>query len=116
MSKPLSMSVKEWLIKKMAVNMVVSEKIINEVVTHQFDSANDALNLHKSVELSGFGKFYFNQGRAVKKLEKWELIKTAYENMLQEDSLSDTKRKNTEVRLEKLLVSIKLLNKRVNEN
>jgi nucleoid DNA-binding protein len=110
------MSVKEWLIKKMAVNMVVSEKIINEVVTHQFDSANDALNLHKSVELSGFGKFYFNQGRAIKKLEKWELIKTAYENMLQEDSLSDTKRKNTEVRLEKLLVSIKLLNKRVNEN
>lgn len=116
MSKPLSMSVKEWLIKKMAVNMVVSEKIINEVVTHQFDSANDALNLHKSVELSGFGKFYFNQGRAVKKLEKWELIKTAYENMLQEPGLSDTKRKNTEVRLEKLLVSIKLLNKRVNEN
>jgi len=116
MSKPLSMSVKEWLIKKMAVNMVVSEKIINEVVTHQFDSANDALNLHKSVEISGFGKFYFNQKRAIKKLEKWELIKKAYENMLQDDSLSETKRKNTEVRLEKLLVSIKLLNKRINEN
>jgi nucleoid DNA-binding protein len=116
MSKPPSMSVKEWLIKKMAVNMVVSEKIINEVVTHQFDSANDALNLHKSVEISGFGKFYFNQKRAIKKLEKWELIKKAYENMLQDDSLSETKRKNTEVRLEKLLVSIKLLNKRINEN
>ena len=88
MSKPLSMSVKEWLIKKMAVNMVVSEKIINEVVTHQFDSANDALNLHKSVEISGFGKFYFNQKRAIKKLEKWELIKKAYENMLQDDHVT----------------------------
>jgi nucleoid DNA-binding protein len=116
MNKPISMSVKEWIIKKMAVNMVVSEKIINEVVTHQFDSANNALNLHKTVELSGFGKFHFNQVKAEKQLDKWNKIKIAYENMLKEPGLSDTKRKNTEVRLEKLLISISLLNKKVNEN
>jgi nucleoid DNA-binding protein len=65
MKRPSTMSVKEWIIKKMAVNMVISEKTIDSVVTHQFDSANDALNIHKSVEISGFGKFYFNTKKAL---------------------------------------------------
>jgi hypothetical protein len=50
MKKPQSMSVKEWIIKKMAISMVISEKLIDCVVTHQFDSANDALNINKTVE------------------------------------------------------------------
>ena len=32
MEKPQSMSVKEWIIKKMAINMVIPEKVIDAVV------------------------------------------------------------------------------------
>jgi hypothetical protein len=116
MNKPQSMSIKEWLIKKMAVNMVVPEKVIDTVITHQFDSANDALNTCKSVEISGFGKFYFNEQKAAKQLVKWNKIKEAYERMLDGDEITPEKRKNTEVRLANLLTSIKILKPKVNES
>lgn len=104
---------KEWFIKRMAIDLVVSEKIINSVITHQFDSANDALNIHKSVEISGFGIFYFNNNRAAKQLEKWNKIKESYEKLLADDSITEEKRRNTEVRLTNLLVSIKILKPKV---
>lgn len=108
MERPASMSIKEWIIKKMAIKMVVSEKVIDSVVTHQFDSANDALNLHKSLEISGFGKFHFNQTKAEKQMVKFLSQKEMYENMLSQE-LTPQKRKNTEVRLENVNNYIKYL-------
>jgi len=109
------MSVKEWIIKRMAINMVISEKILDTVITHQFDSANDALNIHKSLELSGFGKFYFNESKAKKQMEKYLSQKKLYEGLLNDESISDAKRNNTEKRLENLLISIRILKPRINE-
>ena len=112
MEKPQSMSTKEWLIKKIAINLVISEKIINSVVTHQFDSANDALNIHKSLEISGFGKFLFNQKKANSQMDKYISQKAMYENALLED-LTPTKRKNIEVRLANTILSIKYLKPKI---
>ena len=109
------MSVKEWIIKKMAIKMIISEKIIDTVVTHQFDSANDALNIHKSVELSGFGKFYFNEKKAIKTMEKYLSQKNMYESILMDVSITDHKRNNTEIRLANLLINIKTLKPKINE-
>ena len=115
MKKPQSMSVKEWIIKKMAISMVVSEKTIDNVVTHQFDSANDALNIHDSIEISGFGKFYFNQKRAQAQYDKYVRIKQSYENMLANDSLSEKKRHSTEQKLISILNDIKIIKPKINE-
>jgi nucleoid DNA-binding protein len=115
MNKPISMSVREWIVKKMSIKMMLPHKIIDSVVTHQFDSANDALNVNKSVEISGFGKFYFNDVKAVKHYNKMIDIKKAYENMLLDDTLSATKRKNITVRLESATNSIKSLKPKINE-
>ena len=115
MKKPQSMSVKEWIIKKMAISMVVSEKVIDAVVVHQFDSANDAVNIHKSVEISGFGKFYFNQKKAQVQYDKYVRIKQSYENMLADDSLSDKKRHSTEQKMISILNDIKILKPKINE-
>ena len=112
MKKPQSMSVKEWLIKKMAINMVVSEKIIDAVVTYQFDSANDALNVNKSVEISGFGKFYFNQKKALTQYNKLLAIKKAYENMLETD-ITDVRRNAITLKLQILETSIKTLKPKI---
>lgn len=116
MKKPQSMSVKEWIIKKMAISMVVSEKVIDAVVVHQFDSANDAVNIHKSVEISGFGKFYFNQKKAQVQYDKYVRIKQSYENMLADDSLSDKKRHSTEQKMISILNDIKILKPKINES
>ncbi|MFN9901185.1 MAG: HU family DNA-binding protein, partial [bacterium] len=67
--KPISLSVKDYLIRKMAVKMMVSEKTIEAVVNHQFQTAHDAIFQHKSLEISGFGKFFFNEKKAHKMME-----------------------------------------------
>ena len=115
MKKPQSMSVKEWIIKKMAISMVVSEKVIDAVVVHQFDSANDALNVNDSVEISGFGKFYFNKKKAQAQYDKYVRIKQSYENMLADDSITDKKRHSTEQKLISISNDIKILKPKINE-
>ena len=115
MKKPQSMSIKEWIIKKMAISMVVPEKIIDAVVTHQFDSANDAVNVHKIVEISGFGKFHFNQKKAQGQYEKLNKIKQAYERMLLDENITETKKNAVELKLQIIETSIKTLKPKINE-
>ena len=95
--------------------MVISEKIIDSVVTHQFDSANDALNINKSVELSGFGKFYFNQKKALTQYNKLLAIKNTYEKTLLDENTSDVKRNAVTLKLQIIETSIKTLKPKINE-
>lgn len=115
MKKPQSMSIKEWIIKKMAISMVVPEKTIDAVVTHQFDSANDAVNVHKIVEISGFGKFHFNQKKAQGQYDKLNKIKQAYEKMLLDENITETKKNAVELKLQIIESSIKTLKPKINE-
>lgn len=95
--------------------MVISEKTIDAVVTHQFDSANDALNVNKSVEISGFGKFYFNQKKALTQYNKLVAIKQAYDKMLLDKNITATKRNAVELKLQIIESSIKTLKPKINE-
>jgi hypothetical protein len=95
--------------------MVISEKIIDSVVTHQFDSANDALNVNKSVEISGFGKFYFNNKKAVTQYNKLLNIKRTYENALADENITDTKRNALELKMQIVESSIKTLKPKIDE-
>jgi dsDNA-binding SOS-regulon protein len=95
--------------------MVISEKVIDAVVTHQFDSANDALNTNESVEISGFGKFLFNSKKANVHYTKLLQMKQAYENTLADSSITDKKRHSTELRIQTALNDIKILKPKINE-
>ena len=116
MNKPTTMSVKEWIIKKLAISMVVSEKVIDSVITHQFDSANDALNLNNTVEISGFGEFVFNTKKAQLHYTKLLEMKQAYENTLADQSITDKKRHATEQRMITVLKDIKTLKPKMHES
>lgn len=115
MEKPQSMSVKEWIIKRMSINMVISEKVIDAVVTNQFDSANDALNINDSVEISGFGKFFFNIKKATIHYNKLLQIRQAYENTLADQSITDKKRHSTELRMITVTNDIRILKPKIHE-
>jgi hypothetical protein len=89
--------------------MVISERIIDQVINHQFDSANDALNTNDTIEISGFGKFLFNKKRALTQYTKLLQMKQAYENMLADPDITDKKKHSTELRLNTALTDIKIL-------
>jgi nucleoid DNA-binding protein len=113
--KPASMTLKEWLIKKLALDQKHSEKNIKVVIDNQFDTANDAVNKHDSVELSGFGKFVFNKNRAIKRLAKWKKEKAKLEEAMKEN-MSERRKLNMEDRIFVLDLSIKVLHPRITKD
>lgn len=112
MDKPISMSVKDYLVRTLAVKMMISEKTIETVVNHQFQSANEAMDLNNSIEISGFGKLFFNTKKAGKKIEKLHAKKEAMERIIEDPNTSEQKRKSAIVTLEKTMVQINQLKPR----
>lgn len=113
MDKPISMSVKDYLIRTLAVKMLTSEKTIEAVVNHQFQSANEAMDTNNSLEISGFGKFYFNEKKAKKRLADLYGKRDAMAKIVADESLSEQRRNRSKVTLEKTEVSINLLKPKV---
>ena len=113
MDKPRSLSIKDYIIRKMSIKLNTSEKIIESVVNHQFQSATIAFNDQKSVELSGFGKFLLNEKKAVKKMETMFIQKQVLEQTIIDETATDRKRKASEVKLESLLQAIEILKPKI---
>jgi nucleoid DNA-binding protein len=109
MDKPISMSVKDYLIRTLAVKMLTSEKTIEAVVNHQFQSANEALETNHSVEISGFGKFLFNNKKAIKKLEALHAKVGAMEKILADDTITEQRRNAATVTLANTHIAINQL-------
>jgi nucleoid DNA-binding protein len=116
MDKPISLSVKDYIIRKMAVKLMLNEKLIDAVVNHQFQSANDALRGNKSVEISGFGKFLFNDKKANRKMEKLLSQKAYYELMLNNPEVSEQKKSSTRIKLTNVLNNIEFLKPKLKDN
>lgn len=113
MDKPRSLSIKDYIIRKMSIKFNTPEKVIEAVVNHQFQSATLAFNDQKSVELSGFGKFLFNEKKAVKKMESMLVQKQVLEETIIDQTVTDRKRKAAEVKLESLLQAIEILKPKI---
>jgi len=113
MDKPISMSVKDYLIRTLAVKMMMSEKVLETVINHQFQSANQAMDTNNSVEISGFGKFYFNDKKAKKRLISLEGKKKLMERYIEDPNVSDQKRHASKVTLEKTEALINLLKSKI---
>jgi hypothetical protein len=115
MDKPVTLSVKDWIIRNMSVKMNTHERIIQEVVNHQFTSAYEALQDCESMEFSGWGKFYFNRKKAVFKLQKLRDIKNALENILLDEEITEHKRKSAMLKLSVAIKEIEILKTKLHE-
>lgn len=111
--KPISLSVKDYLIRKMAVKMMMGEKTLETVINHQFQSANEALFQHKSVEISGFGKFFFNEKKAHRMMEKFESQKELFGRWMNDETLPEAKRKSAALKHQIALDGIRDLKPRI---
>lgn len=113
--KPSSMSMKDFLVRTQAVKMMKSEKLIDAVVSHQFQSALQAVKQNNSVEISGFGKFYFNVRKAEKKLERLVEKEKVILNHLANTELTETRRQRYEVMLRNNTAEMEFLKTKLNE-
>lgn len=113
MDKPISMSVKDYLVRTLAVKMMISEKTIETVVNHQFQSANEAMDTNNSIEISGFGKFYFNEKKAQKRLEDLTRKKNLMLEFIASAETSEQKKRSSQVTLEKTEALINLLKSKI---
>ncbi len=103
------MSVKDWIIKGMSLQTMISEDVIRKVVDNQFAQAYDALTTCNSLEFSGFGKLYFNKRRAQRKMEKYLVQKKMCEDIIIDDSASEIKKRSATFKLKTLLNNIECL-------
>ncbi len=89
------------------------EKTIDAVIMHQFQSANEATSQHKSVEISGFGKFFFNDKKAHKTMEKFLSQKALFEKWANDETLPEAKRQSARLKLQIALDGIRDLKPRI---
>lgn len=116
MERPKSLSIKDFIIRKMSVKMLVPEFTLDAVVSHQFQSANQAMSSSKSVELSGFGTFFFNEKKAVKKMEKHLSQKALFEKLMNDESLSNQRRNNARLKYDTAILAINALKPKITHN
>jgi len=86
-SKPDTMSTKEYVLKVTSQELELPLSVIKTVIDHQFTTALEALKSQDSLEIAGLGKFYFYQKKALKKIE-------AYQGLIED---AEKKLKNGEV-------------------
>lgn len=107
------MSMKDWLIRRLAPKLMLSEKTIEAVINHQFQSANEALLNNKTVEISGFGKLIFNDKKALKRMAMLQAMKIALERQTQNPELDDNKRRIAGVKLQSVIDAINALKPKI---
>jgi nucleoid DNA-binding protein len=115
MDKPVNLSMRDYLVRTLAVKMMVSEKVIDQVIVHQFSEANNALRDHDSIEISGFGKLFFNKKKAVKKMETMLRQKAALERQLINPETTEHKRSIANQKIISLTANIEQLKPRIND-
>jgi hypothetical protein len=68
--KPNSLSVTDFITRRLGVKYMVDEDIISKIVAFQGAHANKATLTNNQIEFSGFGKFVFSEKRAKQALDK----------------------------------------------
>ena len=113
MDKPQSLSVRDYLIRKMAISLMIHEKVIEAVISHQFNEANLAMRTNNSVEISGFGKFLFNKNKAIKKMTKYLNQKAWWERYLLNPDITEKQKEKANTVITSLAQHIEALKPKI---
>ena len=116
MSRPLTVPIKDWMIKNLSKEKNISERTIQCVIAHQAEGATRALRRCHSIEFSGFGKFLFNRKKAAIKLGKLLEMEPRMKAIIDSPEEGIGKRRNIEIKYKVLLEEINLLKFLLDEN
>lgn len=112
--KPISMSHRDWFVRKLSKDLSLSDSIVDAVVKHQFESVVNATHKHSTVEISGFGVIGWNESMALKRLENANRSIEKYRNKILETDDEFEIARCTRV-IDDLLVKRKVLMNRIYE-
>ena len=112
-NKPKNMSHKEYLVRTLSVKLSMSEKLIETVVMHQFQSANEAMDHNHSLELSGFGRILFNNKKAIKKLAGYEKKLEKAKQQLELNTSTEAARKKAQEVIDVTTMQINMLKPKI---
>ncbi len=115
-NKPNSMSVRDYLVRILSVDIAIPEKIVDAVIVHQFQSANEALDTNKSIEFSGFGRFVFNDKKAQKRMAYLLNKINVYTQELEQNNVTDNRRKKLEEIIRVMRKQIEQLKPKLNHD
>ena len=118
MDKPTTLSIRDFIIRNLSTELMIPEKVIHDVVAHQFSGAREAMNWGTSIEFSGFGRFVFLTKRAKLKLYHLYIIQDALTYTINDVKTTDRKRASAQYKLGILNGEIKLIEDKLfgNEN
>jgi nucleoid DNA-binding protein len=86
----MSVDIKNLMIRTTSVKVSINEAIVDKVAEFQFKSAHEAMLAgNQSVEISGFGKFVFNNNKAKKKLYSMEKTMRVLQAKLDDPNTSE---------------------------
>lgn len=72
--RPKKLNLHELLVRKTAVKVMKPEGWVESIISFEKKEANKATQLHNTVEISGFGKFYLSRNKLVKRITTVERI------------------------------------------
>ena len=107
--------VKKWFIRRVAIDTALDERVVDEVVSHQFAKARKAMNDGHIVEISGFGRFYFRIKKAKNKVERLKGLIKFMENTINDPSTPDNKRRSMQVILGTKIGDLKILERKIED-
>lgn len=114
-NKPVSMPFKEWAVKEIASDMDLDEKVVDAVVEHQFKSAILAMSKNKSVELSGFGKFLWNQKSSERRIITYYNSLEENKRLLAEEGIGEGRKVTITRRIAEIERNIEIIKPKVHE-
>lgn len=115
MDKPRSMSVKDYLIKKMSVRHNIPAARIEQIINFQFDRIREATKTCNSIEISGFGKFMFNRTKAVKYKEKQISKINLFTEKANDPNITPEKRQSYLNRVANAVIALNNIKTKLNE-
>ena len=112
-NKPISLSVRNYIQRKLSVKLMISEDIIDQVIADSGKQIQEAMKKENSVELSGFGKLVFRKKLALKDISSY--TKTA--NLFKEQLLTATDAEKVKIqkKLDTVEEILTYLKARINE-
>lgn len=110
-NKPASMSLKNWIIRNMAVKTGMSERVIETVVNFQFNSAYEKMEECETMEFSGWGRFIFNRKRAKWRMERLNSQIELFSKKAEDQTLSSEERRNASMRVDSFKRNLAVLEK-----
>lgn len=88
MEKPITMSIKEFIIRSMSTTLMIPEKTINAVIDHQFLGVSSAMKKHTiALKYLDLESFYLIQRKLKKRMEKFVSQKNLFEERMNDETL-----------------------------